>query len=414
MKRSLFTLTLVCLFAFVDGLQAVELPVFKVPAARDVINLSQLRKIDRLMEQAVANEVLPSAVCYVTYDGKPIYYKAFGLADRENDEPLKKDAIFRNASQTKLVTTVALLSLYEQGLFNLEDPLKKYLPEFSTPVVYVSGSVVDNNLVTRPAVGDITIRQLLCHSSGIGYDVYDQNVQRIHYSEQITTEEAVKRIAKLPLKHDPGKGFTYGFGLDVAGRLAEVLSGKRLDSLIKERVLDPLKMKDTYFYLPVKKINRLVPVYQKPELGVPTALAADSLDRFYPLAQNQLYFGGGAGLCGTIEDYSHLCQMIIDHGVFNRKNILSRKTIEQMCSDQLFGCQDNYKFGLGLEISTEEAFARTMKTPGSLCWGGDYGTYYMIDPKNRLVILLYTNKVSWNEGEDIWGAYLRMIYMSLK
>jgi len=401
------------MLAAASGPLAAALPDQKAPVAKDVIDLDRIKRIDKLMEKAIARELLPSAVCYVAYHGDPVYYKAFGMADRENGKPLKKDAIFRNASQTKLVTTVALLTLYEQGLFRLDDPVKKFLPEFSNPVVYVSGTVAENNLVTRPAEGDITIRQLLSHSSGLSYTPYDQDVQGIHYAGIMTTKEAVSRISKLPLRHDPGKGYTYGFSLDVAGRLAEVISGMRLDSLIKERVLDPLDMKDSYFYLPENKSGRLVALYQKPEQDAPVVLATDTLDRFYPLAQNQLYFGGGAGLNGTIKDYANLCQMILDHGVYKKKHILSRKTVEQMCTDQLFGAQGNYKFGLGLEIATEENFARTMKTPGSLRWSGYYGTQYLIDPENDLVILLYTNKVSWFK-DDIWGDFLRAVYMSLK
>ena len=158
----------------------------------------------------------------------------------------------------------------------------------------------------------------------------------------------------------------------------------------------------------------LVPLYQKPDRDVSATLAVDSLDRFYPLIQNQFYFGGGGGLSGTIEDYAHLCQMILDKGQYHKKTILSRKTVEQMCTDQLFGNQGDYKFGLGLEIATDEDFARTMKTPGSLHWGGYFGTEYTIDPENRLVILLYTNKVSWKSDDDVWGELLRAVYRSLK
>lgn len=413
MRRIFISLMLVCLIVAGTSLQAQDAPVQKAPVAKDIFDLKRIEQIDNLMKRAIAREALPSAVCYVAYKGKPIYYKAFGDGDREAQKSLKKDAIFRNASQTKLVTTVALMTLYEEGLFGLEDPVKMYLPEFSNPVVRVSGSISENNLVTRPAKSDMTIRQLLSHSSGLSYDPYDQNVKVINYAEQITTEEVVRRIAKLPLRHDPGTGFTYGFSLDVAGRLAEVISGMRLDSLVKKRVLDPLDMKDTYFYLPKNKWNRLVPLYQKPQPDAPVELAADSVDRFYPVSQDKLYFGGGAGLSGTIEDYANLCQMILNEGVFNKNRILSKKTIAQMCTDQLFGVNGRFEFGLGLEIATGETFARTMKTPGSFCWGGYYGTEYLIDPENDLIILLYTNKVSWFK-DDVWGDFFRAIYMSLK
>jgi len=413
MKRLLVSLMLVCLIPFVAIFAAAKTPDQKALPAKDVFYKDRLKKIDVLMKQAIARQALPSAVCYVAYAGKPVYFKAFGIADRENNMLLRRDAIFRNASQTKLATTIALMTLYEQGLFKLDDPVKKYLPEFSNPVVRVSGSVALDNLVTRPAKGDITIRQLLSHSSGLSYDPFDQDVKVINYAEPITTEEAVRRISRLPLLHDPGMGFTYGFSLDVAGRLAEVISGMRLDSLIKRRVLDPLDMKDTYFYLPPKKWNRLVPLYQKPKANALITLAPDSVDRFYPLNQSSLYFSGGAGLCGTIEDYANLCQMILDKGLFHNRRILSRKTVEQMCTDQLFGSSGDYKFGLGLEIATDETFARTMKTAGSLRWGGYYGTEYLIDPQNDLIILFYTNKGSWYP-DDIYGDFYRAVYMSLK
>jgi CubicO group peptidase (beta-lactamase class C family) len=381
--------------------------------AKDVFDLEKLKRIDVLLKNAIATEALPSAVCMITFRGEPIYFKAFGDAVREDKgKALTKDAIFRNASQTKLVTTVALMTMYQDGMFSLEDPVKKYLPEFANPVVRVSGSTEAKNLVTRPAKGDITIRELLCHSSGISYDNYGQNLEVIRYGSSISTAEAVSRMAKLPLRHDPGAGFTYGYGLDVAGHLAEVISGMRLDSLIKQRVLTPLAMENTWFYLPKNQQKRLVPVYTKPDKDSPIMLA-DSLDRFYPLNPAPLYFGGGAGLCGTIEDYSHICQMILNQGIYDGKRFLNRKIVEMMTTDQLFGVNGNQQFGLGLEIATQETFARTMKTPGSLRWGGYYGTEYFIDPKYQVVALMYTNKVNWYNKQDVWGDLLRIVYMSL-
>lgn len=381
--------------------------------AKDVFDLDKLKKIDVLLKNAIANEAIPSAVCLITFRGEPIYYKAFGDATREDKgKAMTKDAIFRNASQTKLVTTIALMTLYQDGLFSLEDPVKKYLPEFANPVVRVSGSTASKNLVTRPAKGDITIRQLLCHSSGISYDSYGQDLEVIRYGNVVSTAEAVNRMAKIPLRHDPGAGFTYGYGLDVAGRLAEVLSGMRLDSLIKQRVLAPLDMQNTWFYLPKNQQKRLVPVYTKPDKDSPVMLA-DSLDLYYPNNPTPTYFGGGAGLSGTIEDYSHICQMILNYGIYDGKRFLNKKIVEMMVADQLFGVSGNFQFGLGLEISTAETFARTMKTPGSLRWGGYYGTEYFIDPKYQVAALLYTNRVNWYNKQDVWGDVLRIVYMSL-
>jgi CubicO group peptidase (beta-lactamase class C family) len=400
-KKTIFVSVLILVFSF-------------APARSQDFYPERLKKIDWLIEAAIEREAIPSAVCYVSQYGRPVYFKAFGYSDRDKQTKLKKDAIFRIASQTKLVTTIALMTLYEEGLFRMDDPIKKYLPEFSNPRVVVSGSVKGKNLETRPAKGDITIRQLLSHSSGLSYDFFDQDVSVICYPDRsITTEEVVKRIAKLPLKHDPGEGFTYGFSMDVAGRLAEIISGKSLDVLIQERVLDPLDMKDSYFYLPESKWDRLVPLYQKPKQDSPVMLAADTTERYYPFNTDPHFYSGGAGLCGTIEDYSHVCQMIMDWGMFRGKRVLSRKTIDMICSDQLYGVAGNYQFGLGLEIATDETYRKTMKSIGSLRWGGYYGTEYLIDPSENLIILFYTNKVSWYQ-DDVWGDFYRSVYMSLR
>jgi len=384
----------------------------KPTEAKDIYDFDKLKRLDVLLKNAVAKNEIPSAVCYISFVGEPIYYKAFGDAVREDKgKALTKDALFRIASQTKLVTTIALMRLYEEGYFNLEDPLKKYMPEFSNPVVRVSGSSESRNLVTRPAKGDITIRQLLSHTSGISYDRFGQDVEVIRYGYPIPTTDVVSRISKLPLQHDPGAGFTYGFSLDVAGRLAEVLTGIRLDSVLKKYVFDPLEMSNTAFYPTKNLAKHLVPVYTKPEADGPVMLA-DSLDLNYPLTPNPVYFGGGAGLCSTVEDYANVCNLIVNYGQYKNKRLLHKKTVEMMISDQLFGVAGAYQFGLGLEIATPQTFARTMKTVGSLRWGGYYGTEYLIDMKYKTVVQLYTNKLNWKSTQDIWAEVLKILYTS--
>jgi CubicO group peptidase (beta-lactamase class C family) len=384
----------------------------KPTEAKEIFDLNKVKRLDEVLKAAVASEQLPSAVCYVSFLGEPIYYKAFGEAVREDKgRSLSKDAIFRIGSQTKLVTTVALMKLYEEGLINLEDPIKKYLPEFANPVVRVSGSMATKNLVTRPAKGDITIRQLLCHTSGITYDKSGQDLEEIRYGYPISSAEVVARIAKMPLKSDPGTAYAYGWSVDVAGRLAEVVSGMRLDSLIKRTVLDPLEMTDTYFYLPKTAVKRLVSVYSKTDKESAVALA-DSLDRNYPLDPAPSYFGGGAGLCSTAEDYAHLCQMILNGGVYKGKRFMHKKVVDMITADQLFGVGGNYQFGLGMEIGTKEMFARTMRTVGSLSAEGEYGTHFLMDPKYKLVIQLYTNETNWPSDRNVWSDVLRVIYTS--
>lgn len=384
----------------------------KPTEAKEIYDLDKLKRLDVLLKNAVSEGDIPSAVCYISFLGEPLYFKSFGDAVKEEKgKALAKDALFRIASQTKLVTTVALMRMYEDGLFNLEDPVKKYLPEFSKPVVYVSGSAENKNLITRPAKTDITIRQLLSHSSGIGYNRFGQDVEVIRYGFPITTDQAVARIAKLPLMHDPGMGFTYGFGLDVAGRLAEVLTGMRLDSVLKKYVFDPLNMTNTAFVLNKNQAKKLVPVYSRPTFDSPVTLV-DSLDQNYPLNSENQYFGGGAGLVSCVEDYANLCHMIVNYGTFKGKRFLHKKTIEMMASDQLFGVAGDFQFGLGLEIATPQTFAKTMKTIGSLRWGGYYGTEYLIDMKYKTVVQLYTNKENWKSNKDVWAEVLKILYTS--
>lgn len=368
-------------------------------------------RLSAMLKKAVAEDDTPNALCCVICDGKVKYFKAFGYADREKGILLDKKSIFRIASQTKLITTVGLLKLYEKGYFLLDDPVKKYLPEFSNPVVYYR----DKNGVKkiRKAKGDITIRELLSHSSGISYDSGNSGLEVVRYKRQIPLNDAVKRISNIPLRFDPGCGFVYGYSLDVAGRLIEVISGERLDVFLKENVTEPLDMKDTYFYLPEKKYSRLVSVYTRPSING-SVMFADSLDKYYPLTKNPVYFGGGAGMSGTVKDYSNLCRMILNGGKYGRKRILSKKTVEQMCTDQLFGVNGGYKFGLGLEISTKEDFARRLVSPGSLMWGGYYGTHYFMDPKYNLIVLYYTNKVNYKTRKNIWYDVLRIVYQSIE
>ncbi len=380
-----------------------------------VFSSEGLSRIDDCMKKAINDQAVPFVVCYVSYKGKDVYVKSFGKTDLRGKKSIKRDAIFRMEAQTALITTLALMTLYEEGKFDLDDPVKQYLPEFSQSVVRLSGSYEGGDLVTRPANGDVTIRQLLSHTSGIAYDTYDQDVRAIFYNDSdstVTTEEIVRRMSRLPLKFDPGTGFVKGFGMEVAGRLAEVVSGKRLDKLIEERILEPLDMKNTHFYLTRKASKRLVPLYQKSSQEDSVSLSEDSLEQVYPLSSNRRFFGGGSGMSGTIDDFSHVCEMILDGGVYNRKRILSRKTIEQMSSDQLFGVSGKNKYGLGLEIVNRELAVRSMKSKGSLFGSGCYGTEFIIDPKENLIILFYTNKVSWYT-DRVYQDFVRQVYMSL-
>jgi CubicO group peptidase (beta-lactamase class C family) len=295
----------------------------------------------------------------------------------------------------------------------LDDPIEKYLPMFANPKVYVSGSVEKGDLVTRPAKRSITIRHLLSHTSGYNYSPYGEKLRVINYKEPVTTKEVVERIARTPLQHDPGEKFTYGFSLDIAGYLAEVISGKSLDVLMKERIFDPLGMNDTYFYIPKEKQHRLVKLYTRNSANAPYRVDDDELEQNYPLADNQPYHGGGAGLCGPIEDYAKFIQMLLNKGTFNNRRILGRKTVELMFTDQVENIPNDHPFSLGLRIFGEQDFQRTLITPGTLRWGGAYATNYYIDRAENMIILFYTNARGWN-NPSIPDKYLISVYSALQ
>jgi len=358
----------------------------------------RLQRIDSVMALYVRTGVMPNAVSFVARNGNIVHHKAYGYRDVENKIPLKNTDIFRWASQTKAITTAVLLTLFEENKFMLDEPIERYLPMFANPRVYVSGCVETGaDLVTRPATRSITVRHLLTHTAGYSYDSFGENLRIVNYAEPITTKEKIERIARIPLMHDPGERYTYGFATDIVGYLAEVLSGKTLDVLMRERIFEPLGMNDTYFYLPENKHYRLVKMYTRTPDGPPYTfvLDAEEIEQIYPLFA-QPFHGGGAGLVGPIKDYAKFCQMILNMGEFNNRRILGRKTVELMIANHMHDIPGNSQFSFGYDIGTERDFNRNMRTVGSLSWGGLYGTSYLIDPKENMIFLFYTNVRNWS------------------
>jgi len=239
----------------------------------------RLARIDDMCKEAVLNGEIPGIVALIARNGKIVYHKAFGMADNTTGRLLKPDDIFRIASQSKAITATAVMMLWEEGKFDLDDPISKYIPEFKNPQVLETFQEDDTSYTTVPAIGEITIRQLLTHTSGIGYggnldtDERFRMIYRIagiftgFTTEHISIKEFVRKLAKLPLHHNPGEKYTYGFGLDVLGYFIEVVSEMPLDVFLKERLFDPLGMNDTWFHLPEDKTNRLVSLQTKSDNG---------------------------------------------------------------------------------------------------------------------------------------------------
>jgi len=357
----------------------------------------RLARIDTMLTEYVSKGMMPNAVTFVSRYGKVVHNKAFGWKNIETKEPVELNSIFRIASQTKALTSVGLMILYEKGKFLLDDPISHYIPEFKNPQVIVSINAKDSSYTSRPAKREITIRHLLSHSSGIPYPniVYEKaGIPAVNSLEPITIAEVVKKIAKLPLDRDPGESFTYGLNTDVLGYLIEVLSGMPLDEYLRKELFEPLEMKDSYFYLPDDKASRLVSLYSKDSLNTPLHICKNKSNCSYPVAGAKTYFSGGAGVVGTVKDYANFCKMLLNEGSFNGKQVLGRKTIDLMRTNQI-GENDvlgnENRFGLGFEINTERGVAKFPGSVGAFGWGGMYTTDYIIDPLEDMIIIIYTN-----------------------
>jgi len=392
------------------------------------VNMSATRldRIDTLLLQSIDKKWINGAVAYVSRENKVAYFRAFGLADAETQKPMEKDAIFRIASQTKAITSVAVMMLFEEGKLLLDDPVSKYIPEFSKPTVVDEFNEKDTTYTTKPASREITIRDLLTHTSGIDYaGIGSPNMRAIYAKSDITAGfesrsiligDNIKKLARLPLVHQPGERFTYGLNTDVLGYLVEVVSGLSFDHFLKQRIFEPLGMKDTYFYLPAEKHDRLTAVNTEDSLQKAVAwteATLPGLDVNYPKSSGT-YFSGGGGLSSTIADYAAFLQMILNKGELNGKRILAERTVEIMSANQIGNLTlGANKFGLGFEITTEAGQARLGVTTGSLAWGGFFGTTYWADPQEQMICLLFCQQWPLSHSE-IFDKFRVLVYAAVE
>ena len=371
----------------------------------------RLKRLDSFMQKSVENKTIPGAVAIICRNGKIIYHKAFGMSDNTAQKAEKTDDIFRIASMSKAITSTAVMMLWEEGYFHLDDPISKFIPEFKNPSVLDSLNMIDTAFTTKPAGKQITIRHLLTHTSGLGYGVIDGDARframykkagivDLYTTEPITIGDNVKRLAALPLHHVPGEKYVYSEGLDVLGYLIEVVSGVPFDVFLKTRLFDPLGMNDTHFYLPDAKANRLVKIQTKTN-GTWTSFIDNFYDPDYPIKGAKAFFSGGAGLSSTAKDYATFLQMYLNNGEFNGKRLLSRKTIESMMMNQvgnlLGGEKSEQDYGLAFGLLTKFGQSRGgMGSEGTFVWGGYFNTSYFADPKEKIigVIMKQTQRIN--------------------
>lgn len=385
----------------------------------------RLARIDRMLQQWIDSSWIGGAVAFIARDGKIIYDKSFGYSDLETKAQLRNDDIFRIASQTKAITSIAAMMLFEEGKFLLDDPVSKYIPEFAFPRVLDKFNEKDTTYTTIPANREITIRDLLTHTSGIDYAGIGSEKMRLIYSKadirvgfeskNYLLGDVIKRLAKLPLVHQPGERFTYGLNSDVLGYIVEILSGESLEQFFRTRIFVPLGMNDTYFYLPESKAGRLVSVNtedNKSHLMKYIDGSFQGISINYPLAKGT-YYSGGAGLSSTVRDYGIFLQMLLNKGVYNGKRLLARHTVELITSNQIGELNlGRDKFGLGFQITTKNGQALLGESEGSFSWGGAFGTTYWADPHERLVCLLYLQQLPISHG-GIGDKFRVLVYQAL-
>lgn len=361
----------------------------------------RLERIDRMLSKAVQDQQIPGAVALVARKGKIVFLRAYGMADHESQRAFQINDIFRIASQSKAITSTAVMMLWEEGLFQLDDPISNWIPEFSDAGVLKSFDQSTVTWTTEPVKTPITIRHLLTHTSGIGYGVIDGDdrfkkiyakagVTDLFTTEPVTIGESVRKLAKLPLHHHPGEKFTYSEGLDVLGYFIEIVSGMSFEDFLKERLFEPLGMHDTGFYQPASKAGRLVPVQTKKD-GKWVRYPVTFYDPDYPIKGAKTFFSGGAGLSSTAKDYATFLQMYLNGGELNGVRILSRTTIDTMMHNQtgdLFGGVDKHH-GLAFAVVSEDGPARGgLGSPGTFEWGGYFNTQYFADPEEEVIGVL--------------------------
>ena len=424
MKKEL--LLIVSLIIFIHA--SAQQKLVEAPPEIQNFSVERLNRIDNMIKRYIDAGKMNGATALIARNGKIVYYRGFGYDDKENKKPMKRDAIFRIASQTKAITSVAVMILFEEGKFLLDDPLSKYIHSFKNPQVLDKFNEADSTYTTVPAKREVTIRDLLNHTSGIGYAqigskesnaIYAKNNIRSFYGQgSKSLAEDMQKLGTLPLMHNPGEKFTYGLNTDVLGYLVEVVSEMSLDDFFKKKIFGPLGMKDTYFYIPPEKQNRLATTYYPDSTGKLQKLP----DEYYDNGQikinfpktNGSYFSGGAGLSSTVYDYAIFLQMLLNGGEYDGKRILSRHTIKMMITNQLGDISSDEKntFGLGFSIVSNEDSGKEPVSVGTYSWGGIYSTDYWADPEEKIVGLIF--KQFWNDpAQETNQKFKVMTYAAL-
>ncbi|MTI38359.1 serine hydrolase domain-containing protein [Fulvivirga lutimaris] len=410
-SKVLMKLTNVFLIVFLSQ-NLIGQELTKVAPEKVGMSTERLEHLSNTFQEYVDNEKLSGSVILLARKGQIAYFESFGSSDIESKVAMKNDAIFRIASQTKALVSVGIMILMEEGKLLITDPVGKYIPAFKTTTVAEPDG--DGYKVVK-AKRPITITDLLTHTAGIGYgyglgaEQWEKaEIQGWYFADRDEPIQAtIERLGNLPFEAHPGERFVYGYNTDILGALIEVVSGETLDAFLKNRILDPLGMNDTHFYLPKEKKDRLAVVYSPDgeKGGLKKAPSPGGM-----VGQGEYVdgprksFSGGAGLLSTAMDYAKFLQMMLNKGTFNGNRVLSRKSVELMTSDHIgndmFPWVGGTGFGLGFSVATNFALRSELGSNGEFGWGGAYHSTYWVDPQEELVVVYFTQLIPDNGLDD--------------
>ena len=363
------------------------------------LSTERLSRIDKVMETHVAQQKIAGGVTLLARHGKIAHLGVYGMIDVEAGTPMTPDTIFRIASMTKPITSVAVMMLYEEGHFRLNEPVSKYIPAFKEMHVMPPESAEDSAQPV-PATRQITIWNLLTHTSGLTYQWNERlgpqyaaaDITHGLLQDESTLDKKMKVLATLPLLHQPGAEFEYGLSIDLLGYLVEVVSGVSLNEFFSERIFKPISMNDTHFFIPEAKRERLATVYERTKDGPitrkspePTVEGSLTYSTDYPYKGPRTYFSGGGGLVSTAPDYVRFAQMMLNGGELNGVRLLSRKTVALMTLNQLANMDVDFGFGLGFSVVRDESDLNEVGSVGRFGWSGFFFTSFFIDPQEQMI-----------------------------
>tara|TARA_B100001175_G_C19514506_1_gene646327 strand:+ start:2985 stop:4271 length:1287 start_codon:yes stop_codon:yes gene_type:complete len=397
------------------------------------LNPNELDQIENLIKKAIDENYIPGAVVLVAKNNQVVYKKSFGIKNPETNDNYQVDDIFRIASMTKAITSVGVMKLWERGLIGLDDPIENYIPEFKNVGILDKFFPKDSTFTIKSTKNKITVRHLLTHTSGLGYGFIDGNpkIKATYEKEKskfmpegvlgfsdsdVTIEETIRRIAKMPLHHEPGERYTYAIGIDVLGYLTEIISGQTLSEFLEKEIFRPLEMKDTYFYIPEEKKNRLVPVLTKKE-GQWSIFNDTRYNVNYPVEGAKKFYSGGAGLSSTVEDYYKFLSIFLNDGAYKSKKIISHSTNQLIQKDQLIKITNTSDLDLGHGlisgiIRESDVLTGAKGSEGTIFWGGYFNTDYFADPNQKIIGIIY--KQTQLISEPTSDRFNQIIYGALQ